>query len=189
MNQSEQAECTVDPRIRRTRQMLRDALFELCRQKPYDQISVQDIAERSTVNRATFYDHYGDKSVLMEDVIANRFEQFLVSRAVRFQRDCPSALQALVLAVMDFLLEVTGGCTEFWRQFEPFVQSAVQKRLQQVLTEGMREQGTASGDGLLAGSMASPAIYGAARYWLSLEPRPDPQSFAVSVVERVQPIV
>ena len=38
--------------------------------KPFDEISVQDIAEAATVNRATFYDHYTDKYSLLEANIA-----------------------------------------------------------------------------------------------------------------------
>ena len=56
---------TVDPRIRRTRQLLQQALEKLLETKEFDKISVQDIADQATVNRATFYDHYADKSALL----------------------------------------------------------------------------------------------------------------------------
>jgi len=54
----------VDPRVRRTRQLLQEALRSLLREKRFSAISVQDIAERATVNRATFYAHYVDKEDL-----------------------------------------------------------------------------------------------------------------------------
>ena len=56
----------IDPRIRRTRQMLFQAFQDLLAEKTFDLISVQDIAERSTLNRATFYDHFTDKFALLE---------------------------------------------------------------------------------------------------------------------------
>ncbi len=40
---------------------------ELLGTKSLQAISVQDIAERSTLNRATFYDHYTDKFALFQD--------------------------------------------------------------------------------------------------------------------------
>ena len=39
----------------RTKQAIRQAFIELLNERPLDKISVKDIAERSTVNRNTFY--------------------------------------------------------------------------------------------------------------------------------------
>ncbi len=55
----------IDPRIERTQEALRDALMALIEEKGYDAISVQDIAERARLNRATFYLHYRDKQDLL----------------------------------------------------------------------------------------------------------------------------
>lgn len=55
----------MDPRVMRTRQLLRDALVELIEERGYDKITVQDITERATLNRATFYLHYRDKLDLL----------------------------------------------------------------------------------------------------------------------------
>ena len=59
----------LDPRIRRTRQLLQDALRNLLEKKEFDKISVQDITEGATVNRATFYAHYEDKFALLGELI------------------------------------------------------------------------------------------------------------------------
>jgi len=55
----------MDPRVIRTRQLLRDALVELIDEQGYEKITVQDITQRATLNRATFYLHYGDKLDLL----------------------------------------------------------------------------------------------------------------------------
>ncbi len=70
----------VDPRIRRTRQMLFQAFQDLLAEKTFDQISVQDISERSTLNRATFYDHFTDKFALLEAIIGERFSTLIDAR-------------------------------------------------------------------------------------------------------------
>ena len=54
-----------DRRTRRTRQLLRDALLALLKEKRYKDISVQDIIERADVARSTFYVHYVDKDDLL----------------------------------------------------------------------------------------------------------------------------
>ena len=58
-------ESKIDPRVRRTRQLLRQALMELIPEKGYNAITVKDITERATLNRATFYLHYRDKDDLL----------------------------------------------------------------------------------------------------------------------------
>lgn len=61
----------LDPRVRRTRQLLRNALIELIPEKGFDDITVKDITERATLNRATFYLHYNDK----QDLLSKGFEE------------------------------------------------------------------------------------------------------------------
>jgi AcrR family transcriptional regulator len=57
---------TEDLRVRRTRKLLQQALIELTIEKGFAAVTVQDIAERAMVNRATFYRHYVDKYDLLE---------------------------------------------------------------------------------------------------------------------------
>lgn len=58
----------LDPRVQRTRGLLRKALIDLIPEKGYSSITIQDITDRGTLNRATFYLHYQDKLDLLEDV-------------------------------------------------------------------------------------------------------------------------
>lgn len=55
----------LDPRVRRTRQLLRDALIQLMDRKSYAQITIQDITNLATLNRKTFYLHYETKDHLL----------------------------------------------------------------------------------------------------------------------------
>ena len=55
----------LDPRVRRTRQLLINALIELIPEKGYNAITVNDITDRATLNRATFYLHYREKDDLL----------------------------------------------------------------------------------------------------------------------------
>jgi AcrR family transcriptional regulator len=54
-----------DRRVRRTRRVLRNALFELIFEKGYDRVTVQDVLDRADVGRSTFYTHYRDKEALL----------------------------------------------------------------------------------------------------------------------------
>jgi AcrR family transcriptional regulator len=60
----------ADRRVRRTEQLLREALIALILEKGYDAITVQDILDRADMGRSTFYAHYRDK----EDLLLSGFE-------------------------------------------------------------------------------------------------------------------
>ena len=70
----------LDPRVRRTRQMLFQAFQSLLAEKTFDAITVQDVSERSTLNRATFYDHIPDKFALLESMMGERFGALIAAR-------------------------------------------------------------------------------------------------------------
>ncbi|WP_338448580.1 TetR/AcrR family transcriptional regulator [Niallia oryzisoli] len=59
----------VDPRILRTKRMFKEALISLLTENvDKSKLTVQKIAERSELNRATFYLHYRDIEDLMEQM-------------------------------------------------------------------------------------------------------------------------
>src|SRR5258708_21517190 len=93
----------MDPRIERSRRFLHESLQKLRETKDFDKISVQEIAEAATLNRATFYDHYPDKVSLLQCTIGMMFQELLSRRNVTFDGTCASALKAIVLAVCDFI--------------------------------------------------------------------------------------
>jgi AcrR family transcriptional regulator len=64
----------TDPRVIRTRIMLRDALVALIIEKGYDPITIQDITDRAGLRRATFYLHYKDKEELLFGILQETFD-------------------------------------------------------------------------------------------------------------------
>lgn len=67
----------MDIRTVRTRKMLIDAFEQLSEQKPYEQISVSELCELSTVRRATFYRHFEDKDDFYRFYLSSLTEAFL----------------------------------------------------------------------------------------------------------------
>jgi AcrR family transcriptional regulator len=62
-----------DVRARRTRIRLGDALFALILEKPIEEVTVQDVLDRASVGRSTFYLHFRDKN----DLLLSQLERFL----------------------------------------------------------------------------------------------------------------
>ena len=72
---SNQGKVKIDPRIKRTKKMFKEALISLIQeQDDIRKLTVQMIADRAELNRATFYLHYHDIHDLMEQIIEEVFE-------------------------------------------------------------------------------------------------------------------
>src|SRR5579883_3517635 len=67
----------MDRRAQRTRQLLRQAAIETMKEKGFLAMTIQDIADRATVNRGTFYAHYPDKYALLDELIHDQFQALL----------------------------------------------------------------------------------------------------------------
>src|ERR1700688_3200618 len=109
--QSETMIETTDPRILRSRRMLMEALVRLLTQKEFEDISIQEITDEATLNRATFYLHYADKNALLQAMTATRFRDLIARRGLTFT-DCDGGLRAIALGVCDYLAETTGCPTQ-----------------------------------------------------------------------------
>lgn len=59
----------VDPRVRRTRRLLREALVALILKKDFASISIKEITERAEVAYITFYRHYESLDQLLMEVL------------------------------------------------------------------------------------------------------------------------
>lgn len=64
-----------DPRVRKTRRGLQQALIALILRQGYDSISIQNIADQAETARITFYRHYRDKEELLTDCLNVLYEE------------------------------------------------------------------------------------------------------------------
>ena len=157
-----------DPRQKRTRKLLQDALRTLLQEKPFEEILVQDITDMATVNRATFYDHYTDKFTLFEAMVAGDFHELLKERNIGFNGTCSTATEAIVLAVCDYLKEIHRNKKQCGSKasFGPLLDSAVTRAIRIVVLDGLAKHVTRNGvpNDVLASTVSS-TIYGATREW------------------------
>ncbi|WP_462411615.1 TetR/AcrR family transcriptional regulator [Neobacillus sp. Marseille-QA0830] len=59
----------IDRRIAKSQVAIKNAVTELMSEKSFDDITIQDIADRANVNRGTIYLHYTDKYDLLDKMI------------------------------------------------------------------------------------------------------------------------
>jgi AcrR family transcriptional regulator len=176
----------TDPRILRSRRMLMDALAKLLTQKEFDDISVQEIADEATLNRATFYLHYPDKGALLQAMTEFRFRELIDRRGISFS-NCEGALRAIALGLLDYLTEVTGCPLQAERI--PLENSIIPV-LEGMFKAGAARHGVREGvDGDLVATTAAWAIFGAARHWFRTPNHIPAEEMAEKIEVLVKPIL
>jgi len=177
---------TTDPRILRSRRMLMEALATLLTKKELDDISIQEIADEATLNRATFYLHYSDKNALLQAMTAARFSDLIARRGITFT-DCNAALRAIARGVCDYLSETTGCPTQLARI--P-LEGSIIPVVEDMFKEGLALHGIAPGvDAAMLATTAAWAVFGAARRWFQTPNRIPAEEMAARIETMVNPVL
>ncbi|WP_083975598.1 TetR/AcrR family transcriptional regulator [Kitasatospora mediocidica] len=122
----------VDPRVRRTRALLRAAVLELATERDPDTITIAHVAERATVNRATVYQHYRDRDELLLDAMEDELTS-LVALVAR----CPLVVlpEAMPQAFADAFRHVESNVVLYRRMLGPCGSARFNDRLHQLVAE------------------------------------------------------
>jgi AcrR family transcriptional regulator len=135
----------LDPRVKRTRRLLREALVKLIPQKGYNTITVGDITEQATLNRATFYLHYRDKNDLLTQSTKEVWQELTSRHPLPVSQNGLVSVDATYITIkedFEHLAEYEdfyrvmlgqGGVLDFSRQMQEFVYETTEVRLLNVL--------------------------------------------------------
>jgi AcrR family transcriptional regulator len=183
--QSQTTAEATDPRILRSRRMLMEALLKLLTHREFEDISIQEIADEATLNRATFYLHYPDKNALLQAMTAARFRDLIARRGLSFT-NCDGALRAIALGVCDYLAETTGCPT---RLAKMPIEGSIIPVVEGMFLEGAAHHETHHGvDTSMLAAAAAWAVFGAARRWLQSPGRIPAEEMAAKIEAMVKPI-
>ncbi|WP_245947995.1 TetR/AcrR family transcriptional regulator [Paenibacillus sambharensis] len=151
-------------------------------------ISVHDIANRATVNRATFYAHFEDKLAFLAYWMTEKFQLILKKRLPDDAAFSQDNLYVLVQTVFQFLVRFRQYLTPGDKQFEPLLENAMQKELYRLLLQWLKSGPDQSGQQKRLETMAlvvSWGIFGSALQWS----REVQASALESMVEEVTEVV
>jgi AcrR family transcriptional regulator len=178
---------TTDPRILRSRRMLMDSLAKLLIKKDFGHISIQEIADEATLNRATFYLHYPDKNALLQAMTGVRFRDLIERRGITFT-DCNGAVRAIALGVCDYLAETT-RCPGQLAQIP--LEGSIIPVVEAMFQEGISHHAAAPGvdDPALLATTAAWAVFGAARRWFQTPDRIPAEEMAAKIETMVKPVL
>lgn len=160
-----------DPRILRTRQLIVDAFISLTSEKDFNQITVRDIAEKATINRATFYAHFEDKFELLHSTITNTFTDKLKKRINNHGGFNEEVLANIFLAMCDHHKELSDLCHKGYNSLGAIIESKIKEELQKLIADLMLKETKNTiliGDKQLVTNLStilSWGIYGATYTW------------------------
>jgi AcrR family transcriptional regulator len=165
--------------------MLMESLLRLLSRKEFNDISIQEIADEASLNRATFYLHYADKNALLQAMTAARFRDLIARRNLSFT-NCDGALRAIALGVCDYLAE-TAGCVGQLARMP--LEGSIIPVVESMFQEGAAKHTMAPGaDPKLLATTAAWAIFGAARRWHQTPNRIPAEEIAARIEAMVKPI-
>lgn len=179
-----QEEKREDPRVTRTRQLLHQALLGLMMEKSFQAITIQDIADRATVNRVTFYAHFQDKYALLEYSIREMFKERLHNDLPESAPFTPENLATLIGAVCEFLGEMFQACPPPHGQMDSLMEKQIKEVVYGIL-HGWLEELPNSDNTEQKATITAWAIYGAAVQW-SQKSKPE---LVNDFVQQVLPII
>ena len=76
---------------------------QLLMEKRFQSITVREIADRATVNRATFYAHFDDKYALLDHSIRQSFQKLLWEKLSPDSNFSLDNLRVLILTLCEYL--------------------------------------------------------------------------------------
>ena len=161
----------LDPRVKRTRNLILGAFDSLLAEKGFESISVQDVTDKADVNRATFYAHFTDKYALLDYFITRMFMQEVDKRTLNTCHYTDDNLRILVVAVIEFLSNMHSECAQPHQQFESLIEGTVKKQVYELLSHWLEQTGTKLSTEIPA-TVATWAIYGLASHYSHLKKRP-----------------
>ena len=159
----------IDPRVKRTRKLLLDAFLTLLAEKRYEDITIQDITTRATVNRATFYAHFIDKCALVDACIRETFAETLNRRQTTAIDSAHDYLLSLLLAVTDHWTRINAECPQSYQTFESLAEAQIKTQLRENVRAWLlahTARGAHNRQRLeLAATTISWSVYGAGVHW------------------------
>ena len=127
----------TDPRVNRTRHLLRQSLMALLAEQDFASLTIQDVTDRAGIHRTTFYLHYTGLPALLEDCTQTLFNAMRTDiYTTANAKHTSSQLEPVVASVFYHLAEHSS----FYRAMlgkrgNPLFQALFQKMLVELVFE------------------------------------------------------
>ncbi|MGG4483613.1 TetR/AcrR family transcriptional regulator [Paenibacillus illinoisensis] len=161
----------VDPRIIRTRRLLMDAFIKITQKKEFKDITIKDITEEATVNRATFYAHFQDKYDLIDASITEDILENIVKHLKHYDRVNEDTIVEIFFTLTKFhtkkRTEYSSQCKRSIEFFSSIIEQKIKIELGELFYSlFLKQQPNLDSEALKIGTtVLSWGIYGASVDW------------------------
>lgn len=123
----------LDPRVMRTRQLIQDAFLSLIQHHDIQEITVRDITEKATINRATFYAHFADKYELLDATLSSMLKDNLMQKLQCHELFSQDTLIKMIVIMCEFQTYFNSQCPASNLSSLPYAQERIKEELQKFL--------------------------------------------------------
>jgi AcrR family transcriptional regulator len=157
-------------RSERTQRALGEALVGLMHERPFEEITVQDVLDRARIGRATFYAHFRNKN----DLFLSGYERMLASMEAHLTR--ATGVPGRVAPVAEFFshvagaerlvaaLRASGQIDSIWKLGAAHFAKIIERRLAVLAPPGAMSRA-------LAARLYAAALMEMLEWWLDRQPR------------------
>ncbi|RBA03519.1 TetR/AcrR family transcriptional regulator [Staphylococcus arlettae] len=157
----------IDPRIIRTKKLLMDAFRKIAKEKELHTMTVKDITDEATVNRATFYAHFIDKYDIMdytlsETILKNLNSTLNVSSELNHDTLCN-----IFITITSYIQSTHEECKLNSEAYGKIVEKHIKEELEDIFLSLIEQQHPSESRETLATSarFLSWGLYGVAHHW------------------------
>lgn len=148
---------TLDPRAIRTRQLIIDAFNALIATKDFNQMTIKEITERATINRATFYAHFLDKYELLDIVLSEQLEVLMAENFSDYTHLDEAAVTHMFEAIIHVHEMLHMHCRRGYNTFTQMIEDKAKVQLKLIIRPLVTDD--------LQARLLSWALYGAYSEW------------------------
>lgn len=161
----------IDPRVLRTRKLLMDAFMNITLKKDFKDITIKDITDEATVNRATFYAHFEDKYDLMESCISENILKEIGKVLLDYDTINQETISNIFMILIKFRKELEKDLPSHCRRSINLFSSVYESKIKMVLENKLKsilekQNPLLDSNAITVGAtIISASIYGATLDW------------------------
>jgi AcrR family transcriptional regulator len=176
----------LDPRVQRTRQYIVEAFVALLQEKTMQSITVQDIAAKAGINRATFYAHFTDKYHLFDYLVRETFRQMVFEHIPENAPYHIENVKHLIVTTCEFMNRFGNNCHPVDKSQEPLIEIQVQSQIYDIMVNWLQSVEPNQATRELQARISSWAIFGAGLDWGRNPSQRSAQAIAEQVIQLLQ---
>ena len=159
----------IDPRVKRTRELIMNAFITVVTKKGFESITVKDITSEATINRATFYAHFTDKYALLDTIISERYVDILQHNLKSYTKLSDDMFASLVESICEYFDVAKNTCKRGFESILPLMGKEIVFQLTKIiyvcLSKDIPDNSEEKELAKLTATMVSNSIYSAVYQW------------------------